>query len=101
MNSPTENQSKKIFVIAIKRTNKKKPEKILNSLLFYNNRSKAEEYATQILIPDEASYFTVECVIYECELYHCGNPLAFINNTDCFGIPNFIPSNDHNQNHQA
>ena len=92
MSNPTESQSKKVYALAIKRTGKHSGLKH-NSLLFYADRQNAEERATKILLPDPESYLDVECVVFECDLYHQGKPLAFIsNNENCFGIPNFTPA---------
>lgn len=88
MNNPTDNLSKKVYALVIKRTSKTTPEKVYNSLLFYGDRSDAEVFAAKTLIPNHESFLTVECVIFDCDLYHCGNPLAFIGNTECLGIPN-------------
>lgn len=92
MSTPADTLSKKTYALAIKRTGKKSGC-TSNSLLFYGDRQAAEEYATKILTPDEEVYLSIECVIFECDLYHCGNPLAFIsNNETCYGVPNFTPS---------
>lgn len=92
MSNPTDTLSKKTYALAIKRTGKKSGL-TSNSLLFYGDRQAAEEYATKVLTPNEESYLSAECVIFECDLYHCGNPLAFIsNNETCYGVPNFTPS---------
>jgi len=92
MSNPTDNLSKKYYALAIKRTGKNSSLKH-NSLLFYSQRQSAEDQATKILMPETKSFLDVECVIFECDLYHCGNPLAFIsNNESCFGIPNFTPT---------
>jgi hypothetical protein len=92
MSNPTESLSKKVYALAIKRTGKKSSQKY-NSLLIYNERQQAEDYANKMLTPLEESYLDIECVIFELDLYHCGNPLAFIsNNETCFGIPNFTPT---------
>jgi hypothetical protein len=89
MSNPTDTLSKKVYALAIRRTGKHSGLKH-NTLMFYAERQSAEEYATKILTPLEDSYLDVECVIFECDLYHCGNPLAFVsNNESCFGIPNF------------
>jgi hypothetical protein len=61
--------------------------------MFYTERQDAEKYASKIIAPEYETLLDVECVIFECDLYHCGNPLAFISNTEsCFGIPNFTPT---------
>jgi hypothetical protein len=92
MSNPTDNLSKKVYALAIKRTGKHSKLKH-NSLLFYLERQTAEDQATKIMRPESESFLDVECVIFECDLYHCGNPLAFIsNNESCFGIPNFTPT---------
>lgn len=92
MSNTTESLSKKVYALAIKRTGKKSGLKH-NSLLIYSERQNAEDYANKMLTPLEESYLDVECVIFELDLYHCGNPLAFISNSECcFGIPNFTPT---------
>jgi hypothetical protein len=89
MSNPTDSLSKKVYAIAIRRTGKNSGL-TSNTLLFYSQRQAAEEYATKILTPQSDNYLSIECVIFECDLYHCGNPLAFIsNNETCFGVPNF------------
>ena len=92
MSNPTDNLSKKVYALAIKRTGKKTDQKY-NTLMFYGERQEAEKYANKILAPEYETSLDVECVIFECDLYHCGNPLAFIsNNETCFGVPNFTPT---------
>jgi hypothetical protein len=92
MSNPTDSLSKKVYALVIKRTGKHSGLKH-NSLLFYADRQSAEEYAAKILLPDSESYLDVECVVFECDLYHQGKPLAFIsNNESCFGVPNFTPA---------
>jgi hypothetical protein len=91
MSNPVDTLSKKTYALVIKR--KGKSGLTSNTLLFYAERQAAEEYATKILTPDEEVYLSIECVIFECDLYHCGNPLAFIsNNETCYGVPNFTPT---------
>lgn len=92
MSNPTDTLSKKVYAIAIRRTGKHSGF-TSNTLLFYSEKNDAEEYAAKIVTPNEESYLSTECVIFECDLYHCGNPNAFIsNNESCFGIPNFTPT---------
>lgn len=92
MSNPTDSLSKKVYALAIKRTGKHSGLKH-NSLLFYADRQSAEEYAAKVTLPDPDGFLDSECAIFECDLYHCGNPLAFIsNNESCFGVPNFIPT---------
>lgn len=92
MSNPTDSLSKKVYALAIRRTGKHSGLKH-NTLMFYAERQHAEDYANKILMPEAETYLDVECVIFDCDLYHCGNPLAFIsNNENCFGIPNFTPT---------
>jgi hypothetical protein len=92
MSNPTDSLSKKVYALAIKRTGQKSGQKY-NTLMFYAERQAAEEYASKILLPDADSYLDTECAIFECDLYHQGNPLAFISQAgDCFGSPNFTPA---------
>lgn len=92
MSNPTDSLSKKVYALAIKRTGKRSGLKN-NSLLFYADRQTAEDYATKVTTKKDDDHFDSECVIFECDLYHCGNPLAFIsNNESCFGVPNFTPA---------
>lgn len=92
MSNDTDILSKKVYALVIKRTGKKSGQKY-NTLMFYIERQQAEEYASTILLPDPDSYLDTECVIFECDLYHQGNPLAFIvQSGDCFGSPNFTPT---------
>ena len=92
MSNTTESLSKKVYALAIKRTGKHSGEKY-NTLMFYSDRKYAEDYAANVLTPVEGTLLETECAIFECELYHCGNPLAFITNSDsCFGISNFTPT---------
>lgn len=92
MSDTTDILSKKVYALAIKRTGKKSGQKY-NTLMFYAERQQAEEYAAEILLPDADSYLDIECALFECDLYHHGNPMAFIaQGSDCFGVPNFTPT---------
>lgn len=91
MSNTNDQQSKKVFALAIKRTGKQTKKKS-NSLLFYSDRKDAEEYASKVLDPDYVSLLDIECVIFECDIYHYGNPAVLIINNDCTGIPNFTPN---------
>lgn len=94
MSNAIEYSTAKVFALVIRRTGKVLDTK-MTSVLFYNSREAAEQYAITCdnKNKNEALYSTMngEYAIIECDLCAAFAENAFITPTD-FAVDNFIPT---------